>query len=112
MKTILALVILGCATQLDAASTEGNSWDRTAAAGYLDQRAAWWMDWKPAARDHDTFCISCHTAMPYALGRPALRSALGEQGPSANERRLIDNVTKRVRLWAEVEPAYNDAKNG
>jgi squalene-hopene/tetraprenyl-beta-curcumene cyclase len=70
------------------------------------------MGWQPAARDHDTFCISCHTALPYAIGRSALRKALGEQGPSPNELRLVDNVTKRVRLWAEVQPFYRDQDSG
>ena len=32
--------------------------------------------------------------------------------PSPNERQLLDNVTKRVRLWKEVEPYYNDADRG
>jgi squalene-hopene/tetraprenyl-beta-curcumene cyclase len=89
-----------------------NSWDQKAAAAYLDQRASWWMAWPRATRDHETFCISCHTAVPYAMSRPALRGALGEQGPSANERKLLDNVTKRVRLWKEVAPFYSDADRG
>src|SRR5258708_27570920 len=83
-----------------------NSWDQKAAAAYLDQREGWWMEWSTAARDHETFCVSCHTAVPYALSRPALRKALAEAAPSANERRLLDNVTKRVRLWKEVAPFY------
>ena len=89
-----------------------NSWDHAAAAAYLDQRAGWWMDWPRAARDHETFCISCHTAVPYALSRPALRHALAENTPSANERRLLDSVAKRVRLWKEVAPFYSDADRG
>src|ERR1700719_2733497 len=89
-----------------------NSWDQKAAAAYLDQRASWWMEWPKAARDHETFCISCHTAVPYALSRPALRNELAEKAPSANERRLLDNVTKRVRLWKEVAPFYSDADRG
>ena len=88
------------------------SWDQKAAAAYLDQRAGWWMDWPKAARDHETFCISCHTAVPYALSRPALRKALAESAPSPNERRLLENVTKRVRLWKEVAPFYTDADRG
>src|SRR5271156_5492465 len=79
-----------------------NAWDQKTAAAYLDQRAGWWMGWQRAARDHDTFCVSCHTAVPYAMSRPSLRTALGEPGLSANEQKLIDNVTKRVRLWKEV----------
>jgi squalene-hopene/tetraprenyl-beta-curcumene cyclase len=89
-----------------------SSWDPKAAAAYLDQRAGWWMEWPRAARDHETFCVSCHTAVPYALSRPALRKAIGESTPSPNERRLLDNVTRRVRLWKEVAPFYSDADRG
>src|SRR5262249_39651055 len=48
----------------------------------------------------------------YALSRPYLRKALAEQAPSPNERRLLDNVTRRVRLWKEVAPFYTDADRG
>ena len=88
------------------------TWDQKAAAAYLDQRAGWWMGWQRAQRDHDTFCVSCHTAVPYAMSRPSLRAALAEHGPSANERKLLDNVAKRVRLWKEVAPFYTDADRG
>ena len=94
------------------ASNDAGVWNSHSAAAYLDQRLSWWTTWKNAERDHGTFCISCHTALPYALGRPALRAALNEQGPSASERRLLENVTKRVRLWPEVLPFYSDEKNG
>jgi len=70
------------------------------------------MQWQGAARDHQTFCVSCHTAMPYALARPALRKALAENAPSPNERRLLDNVKKRVRLWKDAGTFYNDQENG
>jgi len=113
MRTTIALAIL--AIPLFAASPadtdEAGSWSPKGAAAYLDQRAEWWIGWKSAQRDHDTFCISCHTALPYALGRPSLRSALSEGAPSTGERQLLENVTKRVRLWNEVQPFYAD-KNG
>jgi squalene-hopene/tetraprenyl-beta-curcumene cyclase len=89
-----------------------NSWNSRAAAAYLDQREGWWMAWPAAARDHDTFCVSCHTAVPYALARPALRAALAEGAPSGVESSLLENVTKRVRLWKDVEPFYKDEKYG
>lgn len=89
-----------------------NSWDPKAAAAYLDRRQSWWMAWPSAQRDHETFCVSCHTALPYALSRSALRAAMAEQAPSPNEQRLLDNVTKRVRLWKDVEPFYKDADRG
>jgi squalene-hopene/tetraprenyl-beta-curcumene cyclase len=73
---------------------------------------AWWMGWKGAARDHGTFCVSCHTGVPYALARPSLRTALSEQSPSPTEHQLLDNVIKRVRMWKQVEPLYSDEKGG
>jgi squalene-hopene/tetraprenyl-beta-curcumene cyclase len=106
----LALSFFAASSQ--AATNDAGSWDSKAAAAYLDQRANWWMGWDQSVRDHDTFCVSCHTALPYALARPALRAALGEQSPSATERKLLANVTKRVRLWNEVEPFYSDEKRG
>jgi len=100
-------------THLERPETKtAQAWDPKAAAAYLDRRQEWWMAWPKAQRDHDTFCVSCHTAVPYALSRAALRTALAEQAPSANERRLLENVTKRVRLWKEVAPFYSDADRG
>jgi squalene-hopene/tetraprenyl-beta-curcumene cyclase len=90
------------------ASKISTTWDPKAAATYLDYREGWWAEWTGSARDHGTFCVSCHTALPYALSRPALRVALTEPGPSVNERRLIEDVTKRVRLWKDVGPYYSD----
>jgi squalene-hopene/tetraprenyl-beta-curcumene cyclase len=95
-----------------AGTGKPGSWNPKAAAAYLDQREDWWTAWPPAARDRGTFCVSCHTAVPYGLSRPALRVGLAEAGPSASEQKLLDNVTKRVRLWNEVAPFYNDEKDG
>jgi squalene-hopene/tetraprenyl-beta-curcumene cyclase len=110
MRTLLPALL--CA--LAAWAQGGNrvkDWNAQAAADYLDGRMAWWASWPSAARDHDTFCLSCHTTLAYALGRPALRSALGETAPSVNERKFLDNLTKRVSMWNDVLPFYNE-KNG
>jgi len=74
MKTILLAISFLCAWQAQAG--DAKSWDRKAAAAYLDARMNWWESWSSAKRDHETFCVSCHTSLPYALARPALRSAL------------------------------------
>jgi squalene-hopene/tetraprenyl-beta-curcumene cyclase len=110
MKTILLALLFLCVGQAQGSDT--NSWNRQSAAAYLDGRMAWWAGWPSAARDHDTFCVSCHTSLPYALARPALRGALAERGPSVNERSFLENTAKRVELWADVQPFYTDAKNG
>ncbi|MGA2986117.1 MAG: hypothetical protein ABSG32_20115 [Terriglobia bacterium] len=100
------------ATDEPTSTTNYPSWSSKAAASYLDGRMVWWMGWPVAARDHGTFCVSCHTVAPYGMARSALRATLAEQAPSSPERQLLDNVTKRVRLWKEVEPAYPDEKRG
>ena len=104
-----AVLIVACSHPETKAVNTASTWDQKAAAAYLDQREGWWMGWPVASRDHETFCISCHTAVPYALARPALRKVLGEETPSVNERKLLDNVIKRVRLWKEVGPFYDSA---
>jgi squalene-hopene/tetraprenyl-beta-curcumene cyclase len=89
-----------------------HAFDSRAAAAYLDARMAWWSTWPTASRDHGTSCVSCHTALPYALARPALSATLNEADTPAPERRLIDDVIKRVRLWRDVEPFYPDQTVG
>ena len=88
------------------------SWNARAAVAYLDARQAWWQQWPNAQRDHETACVSCHTALPYAIARPALRRALGETDLAAPERTMLANVAKRVNLWKEVEPFYPDQTRG
>jgi squalene-hopene/tetraprenyl-beta-curcumene cyclase len=99
------------ATAAEAELTAPN-WSPKAAAAYLDGRATWWASWTGAARDNETFCISCHTTAPFALGRPALHAALGEQSPSPAEQKVYDNLVKRVRMWKQVEPFYPDQTRG
>jgi squalene-hopene/tetraprenyl-beta-curcumene cyclase len=91
--------------------SRAGTWDPKSAAAYLDQRESWWMSWPGAARDNGTFCISCHTTLPYMVARPALRKAAAEDGPSVNERLVLADVTKRVRGWAAGAPYYADKQS-
>lgn len=88
------------------------SWNAGAAAAYLDRREKWWTKWPSATRDHDTFCVSCHTVVPYALARPALSAALNEPETTADEVKLWANLTKRVSLWNDEAPYYTDESYG
>jgi squalene-hopene/tetraprenyl-beta-curcumene cyclase len=94
------------------ASTEPSGWDAKAAATYLDSRAEWWTTWPNAARDRGTYCMSCHTTLPYALARPALRTLLHETTPSAAEAKIVGNLLTRARNWRDVEPWYPDQTRG
>lgn len=107
--TTLAVTAL---MRADAAPVKDPSWDAAGAARYLDTRLDWWRHWPKAQRDHDTACISCHTALPHVLARPALRVAMSDKTRSPAELAMFDDVTKRVYLWHEVDPFYTDQKNG
>jgi len=116
VKTCLAAAV-ACSVSFAADSAApvttmpaSQTYSSKAAGAYLDGRLSWWTTWPMASRDHETFCVSCHTAVPYAMGRPALRKTLAESEPSPNERKLLDNVTKRVRLWQDVQPFYPDSR--
>jgi squalene-hopene/tetraprenyl-beta-curcumene cyclase len=114
-RLLIPLAIFGAIAPMDFAqqpSVTVSTSGLRAAAVYLDNRLDWWVHWPNAARDHDTSCVSCHTALPYALARPALHRALVETEPAAPELILLTNVTKRVRLWKEVEPFYPDQTRG
>lgn len=101
-----AILIGSLAVSLAPGAWAQASWDPKSAANYLDSRAQWWSTWPNAARDHQTFCISCHTALPYAAARSSLRTVLGEKSPAPIEQKLVDNVVARVRLWDQVAPYY------
>ena len=88
------------------------TWDRQAAARYLDDREIYWQGWDRAQKDHGTLCVSCHTQATYGMARPALRSPLGEGGPSPAEQVMLASIQKRVSMWKDAVPFYNDAQSG
>lgn len=106
MNRLVVLALLSAGVL--AAGENTDLWDSKAAAAYLDGRAQWWTTWPQSVRDHQTFCVSCHTVLPYALSRQSLRPLLSENGPSAPERTILANIGKRVQLWSEVKPFYPD----
>jgi squalene-hopene/tetraprenyl-beta-curcumene cyclase len=104
----LKACLLAVLAALSAAAADTPAWHPDAAAHYLDTRQAWWQAWPKSHRDLDTTCVSCHTVLPYALARPALRSALKESEPAAPERALLASIEKRVEHWDEAEPFYKE----
>jgi squalene-hopene/tetraprenyl-beta-curcumene cyclase len=102
----LAGILALCSLPLGAQQNQSAAWNQKAAASYIDNRLDWWIAWPKSARDHETFCVSCHTAVPFALSRHNIST------PSAPEEKLIANVTKRVHIWNEAEPFYNDKGSG
>jgi len=112
--TLLIVVVAATAIgrRLEAGASDPVGWDAKAAAKYLDGRADWWTTWPNAARDRGTYCMSCHTTLPYALARPAMRGALGETAPSVTEGKIFANLLTRARNWRDIEPWYPDQTRG
>lgn len=96
----------------DSPPATSPTWDRDAAARYLDSRETWWQSWDRAQKDHGTLCVSCHTQASYALARPALDSDLSNEGQPPSETAMLASVQKRVRMWDGVQPFYSDAVYG
>jgi squalene-hopene/tetraprenyl-beta-curcumene cyclase len=117
---VLCLTLIACAslvvTPARAESAGGKDipadWNRFTAAQYLDAREQWWMDWPKAQRDHGTACVSCHTALPYAMARAALHASSDPVPLSPQETRMLGYVAKRVTLWREVQPFYLTEERG
>ena len=86
-----------------------SGWSPAAAASYLDSREAWWQSWPPAQLSQGTVCVSCHTVLPYALVRPALRTKLGETEQTVAEQAMLSSIEKRVAEWQQMSPYYTDA---
>jgi squalene-hopene/tetraprenyl-beta-curcumene cyclase len=110
----LAACLVAAAGALTAQSegtgaSDEEAWDEEAAAAYLDQRQSWWAGWSVAARDNDTYCISCHTVVPYALARPHLGEG-SDARPSEIEQDLLANVSQRVREWQDLAPEGDQAR--
>jgi hypothetical protein len=90
------------------------AWNRAAAAKYLDDRMDLWFTNAKKLRtgDEKTTCVSCHSSIPYALARPALRRAMHASAPAAQEARLVEETTRRVESYGTHEVLYemNDVK--
>lgn len=107
----LVMSLLASSHQIQAQEVATHSWNAGASAKYLDGRANWWLHWSGASRGQGTACLSCHTSMPFALSRPALGAALGEKEPGAAEKKLIDNLKKRVENWDKIAATETSGKD-
>jgi len=83
-------------------------WDPDGAAQYLDDRMDIWFDQaaKLKTGEGTTSCVSCHTAVPYMLARPVLRTAMGVSRPTPQEVKLLSEITQRVETYGSQDPLY------
>lgn len=109
MKPLAISLLLAAPLVAAPPETDTSSWNPRAAASYLDAREGWWQSWPRSQRDHDTTCVSCHTVLPFAIGRPALHSVLKDETASSPEKTMLAYIEKRVNLWSETEPFYKES---
>jgi squalene-hopene/tetraprenyl-beta-curcumene cyclase len=104
LAAVLPAVLLASVCRGEERTKTG--WDRAAAAKYLDGRAATWFAWDGADRgqgEHKSSCVSCHTLLPYALARPALRKLTLGTLPNKFESRVLEQTKKRVANWERLD---------
>ena len=111
-RTLVAVPLMAALAMFvghSSASETAEGWDPAAAARYLDARMdVWWTKAKVLRTNGgETRCVSCHTAVPYAIARPALRGVLGETAPTTHEARILDMVRRRVSSTAADQPYYD-----
>lgn len=88
------------------------TWSPQAAARYLDAREDGWPRWRSTHRGQGTYCVSCHTQVPYVVSRTTLEQPLGETGPNPRESAMVANIAKRVEAGDKVAPYFADARFG
>jgi squalene-hopene/tetraprenyl-beta-curcumene cyclase len=110
LAAFVAALVPGTAGAQGTTPTDPGAWNREAAARYLDDRMEVWFANAKKLQTGDglTRCVSCHTAVPYALARPALRRAMHENTPTPQEARLLDDVTHRVASY-DAHQLYYDS---
>src|SRR4051812_47997361 len=89
-RRVFFVVLVVIPPSLPAAEPDG--WQPARAAAYLDERAKEWFAFASAHRGTgatQTTCVSCHTLVPYALARPALRRT--DDSAAAESEKLITN---------------------
>jgi hypothetical protein len=109
---VLFFIAVITAAALPARVTTAERWDAAAAAKYLDARMdTWWSNAKVLkTADGEQRCLSCHTAVPYVLARPALRRMLGEKASTPHESRILETVRARVASIGNQQPYYDNTE--
>jgi squalene-hopene/tetraprenyl-beta-curcumene cyclase len=97
------------------AGDEVSGWKPEAAGKYLDGREKEWFAFDSRGQGATTStCVSCHSVLPYALARPALRKFSGERSPGEWETKLLAQTRMRVQNWERLDTEafglfYNDS---
>ena len=113
ITVVVATLLVGLAARgVTPQEAPSSGWNQEGAAKYLDERMDAWFAHAKKLRtgQGETICISCHTAVPYALARPALRRSMHVKTATAQEVRLLEGVTRRVETYDSHEVFYDSSE--
>ena len=95
IRSALALIVVLLAYPIARSGEEGLGWKPADAGKYLDDRQTVWFE--------HADCVSCHTVLPYALARPALRRIVGAEMRTQQEEKLLARVRLRAANWKKLD---------
>lgn len=95
LRSAVALIVVVFACSMAQAGGESLTWKPDEAGKYLDERQTVWF-----ARAK---CVSCHSGLPYALARPALRKLVAVKTPPQQETKLLAQIRRRVANWKKLD---------
>src|SRR5262245_44764126 len=93
-------------TPMAWSADESKTWKPGQAAKYLDEREKVWFEYAPANRGEvmtQSTCVSCHSVLPYAMGRPALRKLIAGDMATEFEKKLLAQTKSRVENWKKLD---------
>ena len=88
------------------------TWNKKAAATYLDQRETWWIQWEAAKGITILSVFPATLRSPSFSPNPRFEIFLPENRSLDNNSKIIEDVKKRVRLWNSVTSYYGDKDDG
>jgi squalene-hopene/tetraprenyl-beta-curcumene cyclase len=106
-------MILSC--PIACAGAGPSDWKPETAGAYLDAREKEWFAFDSRGEGATTStCVSCHSVLPYALARPALRKIVRAETPGQWESKLLAQTKMRVQNWPALDSEefglfYNDS---
>jgi squalene-hopene/tetraprenyl-beta-curcumene cyclase len=113
LRSVAAFIAMVLACRMAFAGDNATGWKPDEAGKYLDGREKAWLAFDSRGEGATrSSCVSCHTVLPYALARPALRKFTGA-ARSEGETQLLAQTRMRVANWSRLDTKalglfYND----
>jgi squalene-hopene/tetraprenyl-beta-curcumene cyclase len=104
LHSFIALFVVLIACPVARAGEPRAGWKPDDAGRYLDERQSAWFAFDSRGEGATaSTCVSCHTVLPFALGRPALRKLVGVGSPTQWEAKLLAQTRLRVENWQRLD---------